>query len=350
MVTQRNNRILELFGIELPVIQAPMAGATTSGMVIEASKAGGLGSLPCALLSVDQVQATLTQIRAATDKPINLNFFTHRDPGRNQAAQLAWQSTLADYYIEQGLDPKTPLPSGGPVPFDEAYCSLVETHRPAVVSFHFGLPNEALYGRVKRTGAKIIAAATTVAEARWLADHGVDAIIAMGLEAGGHRGNFLTDDMAAQVGTLALVPQVVDAVTVPVIAAGGIADPRGVQAAFALGASAVQVGTAYLLTPEANVTAFHRAALLEGRDDATALTNVLTGRPARSIINRLMREVGYLRDVAPAFPSAAGALVPLRAVAEKAGRPDFSGMWAGQAAGLAREMSTADLTRYLAGQ
>ncbi len=345
----QDRRILDLFDIELPIIQAPMAGATTPEMAIAVSEAGGLGSLPCAMLSIEQMKAALEQIRAATRKPLNLNFFTHRDPEPDPAAQMAWRAELARYYVELGLDPAEPVPSSSRAPFNDAYCELVETYRPEVVSFHFGLPEAALLERVRRTGARVIASATTVKEARWLAERGVDAVIAMGYEAGGHRGNFLSDSMTTQVGTMALVPQIADAVPVPVIAAGGIADPRGVRAAFALGASAVQVGTAYLLTPEAKVTAFHREALHSAGEDETALTNLFTGRPARGIVNRLMRELGPISARAPAFPGAGGALVPLRAVTEQAGRADFSNMWAGQAARLARDMSSAALTRYLCG-
>jgi nitronate monooxygenase len=343
----QDNRIVDLFGIELPIIQAPMAGATTPEMVIAASEAGGLGSLPAALLTIEQTKASLDQIRSATSKPINMNFFAHANPAADPVALMAWRTALAPYYVELGLDPAAPVPAAGRAPFDDNYCGLVESYRPEVVSFHFGLPGPELLERVRQTGAKITASATTVAEARWLAEHGVDAIIAMGLEAGGHRGNFLSDDMATQVGTMALVPQIVDAVSVPVIAAGGISDRRGVRAAFVLGASAVQVGTAYLFTPEAKVTAFHREALKSARDDNTAVTNIFTGRPARGIVNRIMREIGPLAKAAPAFPTAGGALAPLRAVTEKESRSDFSNMWAGQAASLAREMSAAELTRYL---
>lgn len=343
----QDRRITELFGIELPIVQAPMAGATTPEMVIAASEAGGLGSLPGALLSVEQMRAAMDHVRAATRKPVNLNFFVHTEAGDEPERHRAWRTALAPYFVELGLDPDAAVPSSARAPFDDTYCRIVEDYRPEVVSFHFGLPKPGLVDRVKRAGAKVIASATTVAEARWLEQHGVDAVIAMGFEAGGHRGSFLTEDMASQVGTMALVPQVADAVSVPVIAAGGIADRRGVRAAFALGASAVQVGTAYLLTPEAKVTAFHRDALKSARDDGSALTNVFTGRPARSLYNRLMRELGPLSRVAPAFPTAGGALLPLRGVTEKQGRADFSSLWSGQAAGLAREMSSAELTRYL---
>lgn len=349
MSSKQDTRVTDLFGIEFPIVQAPMAGATTPEMVIAASEAGGLGSLPGALYSVEQLKAALDQVRAATRKPINLNFFAHTAPAADPAAQMAWRARLARYYVELGLDPADPVPSVGRAPFDEDYCAVVEQYRPPVVSFHFGLPEPALLERVRRTGAKIIASATTAAEARWLSERQVDAVIAMGLEAGGHRGNFLTADMSTQVGTMALVPQIVDAVSVPVIAAGGIGDRRGVRAAFALGAAAVQVGTAYLFTPEARIAAFHRDALRTARDDGTALTNIFTGRPARGILNRIMREVGPLADEAPAFPTAGGALAPLRTMTEKQGCPDFSSLWAGQAAALGREMSTAALTLYLAG-
>jgi len=221
---------------------------------------------------------------------------------------------------------------------------VVEAFRPEVVSFHFGLPEKSLLDRVKATGAKVLSSATTVAEAVWLEQHGCDAIIAMGYEAGGHRGMFLSDDLSSQVGTFALVPQVVDAVKVPVIAAGGIADARGVAAAFMLGASAVQVGTAYLFTPEAKVSPSHHKALRTAKESETAVTNVFTGRPARGILNRVMRELGPMSAKAPAFPLAGGALMPLRAKDEA----DFSNLWAGQAFTLGVELTTAALTRQLA--
>lgn len=349
MIMPDDRRILDLFGIELPIIQAPMAGSTTPEMVIAVSNAGGLGSLPAALLSADQMRDAMELIRAQTNRAINVNFFAHTPPAPNPAAQERWRTRLAPYYVELGLDPAAPVPASNRAPFDDAFCTLVERYRPEIVSFHFGLPEASLLERVRATGAKIISSATTVAEARWLEAKGVDAIIAMGYEAGGHRGMFLTEDLSTQAGTFALVPQVVDAVSVPVIAAGGIADPRGVKAAFALGAAAAQVGTAYLLTPEAKISGFHREALKAATDDNTAVTNLFTGRPARGIMNRIMREIGPVSEDAPAFPTAGGALMPLRAITEKAGRSDFSNMWAGQAAGLAREMSSAELTHYLAG-
>jgi nitronate monooxygenase len=344
-----SNRITQLFGIELPIIQAPMAGVTVPEMVIAVSKAGGLGSMPGAMLSVEHLGAALDQIRAATSKPINVNFFTHKLPQLDPVRIAGWHSKLGRFYEELGLKPGEAVGGSTRNPFDSNYCDLLEKYHPEVVSFHFGLPEPELMERVRGMGAKIVASATTVAEARWLEERGVDAVVAMGLEAGGHRGNFLADDMSTQVGTVALVPQVVDAVELPVIAAGGIADRRGVQAAFALGASAVQIGTAYLFTPEAQLPPFYGSALRDARDDSTSLTNIFTGRPARGIVNRLMRELGPLSSDAPEFPTAGASIAPLRAEAEKQGNPDFISMWAGQGAALARSMPAGVLTRFLAG-
>lgn len=342
-----DRRIQTLFGIALPIIQAPMAGAQGAAMAVAVAEAGGLGSLPGALLSIDAMRAELALIRQRTAKPINLNFFCHRPPAPDATREAAWRARLAPYYAELGIDLAAPVPASNRAPFDAAFCALVEEFRPAVVSFHFGLPAPDLMDRVKATGARVVSSATTADEARWLEDHGADAIIAQGYEAGGHRGIFLTDDVGQQPGLFALLPQVVDAVEVPVIAAGGIADARGIVAAFALGASAVQIGTAYLFTPEATITPMHRAALREAKDDGTALTNLFTGRPARGLVNRLMREVGPLAPEAPAFPTAGGALMPLKGRAEAAGSADFSSLWAGQAASLGREMGAGDLTRTL---
>jgi nitronate monooxygenase len=290
-------------------------------------------------------------VRQRTSKPVNLNFFVHKSPAPDAARDAHWKARLSGYYIEHGLDPAAPTPVAGRAPFDATTCAIVEEFRPEVVSFHFGLPDAALLARVKATGATVISSATTVREAKWLEANGCDAIIAQGYEAGGHRGLFLTDDtnnISSQAGTMALVPQIVDAVRCPVIAAGGITDARGIVAALALGASAVQIGTAYLFCPEANVTALHRQALAAATDDATALTNLFTGRPARGLINRVMREVGPMSSDAPAFPTAGGALVPLKAVAEAQGKGDFTSLWSGQAAALGRAMPAGALTAALA--
>ncbi|PJI40175.1 nitronate monooxygenase [Ferrovibrio sp.] len=348
MTAWPDRRILDLFNIELPILQAPMAGASTPQMAIAVSEAGGLGSQPCAMLNLEQTRAALDLIRQATSKPLNVNFFVHQTPPADATEGRVWRDRLAPYYAEWGLTTEVPPPVAGRAPFDETFCQLMEEYRPEVVSFHFGMPEQTLLDRVKAFGAKVIASATTVEEAVWLEQRGCDAIIAMGLEAGGHRGNFLSMDMSQQVGLFALLPQVVDAVKVPVIAAGGISDARGIVAAMALGASAVQIGTAYLLSPEATITPWHRAALKNSPSDATALTNLFTGRPARGIMNRLMREQGPLSPDAPPFPTAGATLAPLRAKTEGTGNSDFSNMWSGQAVRLAQEMPAGELTRKLA--
>jgi nitronate monooxygenase len=345
-----DRKILDLFGIDIPIVQAPMASSVDAELVIAVSEAGGLGSLPCAMLTPEQARAQLGIIRQRTSRTINVNFFCHRPPRVDAGSEEAWRERLAAYYAELGVDASKPPPSSARAPFDAALCDVVSEFAPEVVSFHFGLPEKSLLKRVSASGAKIIASATTVDEARWLEREGCDAIIAQGFEAGGHRGIFLRpdNDIAGQVGTMALVPLVVDAVKVPVIAAGGIADARGIAAAFALGASAAQIGTAFLLCPEAKVTPVHREALRHAKDSETALTNVMTGRPARGLVNRLIREVGPMSDLAPDFPLAAGALMPLRAKAESKGSGEFSPLWSGQAAALAREAPAGELTRRLA--
>jgi nitronate monooxygenase len=277
-----------------------------------------------------------------------LNFFCHTPVEFTAEAEARWKQRLAGYYREHGLDPAAPVNAANRAPFDAAACAAVEDVKPEVVSFHFGLPEQALLARVKASGCLVIASVTTVKEAVWLEQRGVDVVIAQGAEAGGHRGMFLTEKISEQPGNFALVPQIVDAVKVPVIAAGGIGDGRGIAAAFALGASGVQIGSAYLRCPESKVTAAGRAALAEGRDDSTVITNVMTGRPARGVQNRLMREAGPISPDAPPFPHAATALAPLKAAAEKQGRADFTNLWAGQAIAMGRELPAAELTRDLA--
>ena len=337
-----------LFGTRLPIVQAPMAGVQTSALTIAVSGAGGLGSLPCAMLTADSMRSELEAIRARTNKPFNVNFFCHTPPDPNAAREAAWRAALAPYFTEFGIDASA-IPAGpGRAPFSDAVADVLEPFAPQVVSFHFGLPSPALLARVRGWGSKVIASATTVAEARWLEARGVDAVIVQGVEAGGHRGMFLSDDLTTQVGTFALLPQVVAAVRVPVIASGGIADAAGVRAARALGAAGVQIGTAYLLCPEATTNAPHRAALKSPAAEHTALTNLFTGRPARGIVNRLMRELGPISPLAPEFPLATAAIAPLRAAAERAGSGDFSPLWSGQNARGCREVSAAQLTRELA--
>jgi nitronate monooxygenase len=338
---------MTFFPSRIPLIQAPMASAQGPELAIAVCKAGGLGSLPAAMLTPDRLREQIDAIRRETGAPFNVNFFCHAESAPAPEIEARWRNRLAPYYAEAGVDPSTIAAAPARSPFSEALCAVVEEMRPAVVSFHFGLPSAQLLSRVKAVGALILSSATTVTEARWLEQHGADAIIAQGREAGGHRGMFLSDDIDAQPGLIALLPQVRDAVRLPVVAAGGISDGRGIAAAFALGADAVQIGTAYLLTPEASTSPIHRAALANARDDATRLTNVFTGRPARGLINRFMAEVGPMCPDAPPFPSAGGAAAALRRAAEQRGSGDFSPLWAGEAAALAREEGAEALTRRL---
>lgn len=343
-----NRRLIDLFKTEFPIVLAPMAGVMDAELVIAVAQGGGLGSLPSAMLSPDKAREQVNIIRQRVSAPVNMNFFCHTPVELTAEAEARWKQRLACYYNEHGLDPAAPINAANRAPFDAGFCEVVEELKPEIVSFHFGLPEAALLKRVKAAGCLVISSATTVREAVWLEQHGADAVIAQGAEAGGHRGMFLTDKISEQPGTFALVPQVVDAVKVPVIAAGGIADGRGIAAAFALGAAGVQIGSAYLRCPESKVSAAARAALAEGRDDSTAITNVMTGRPARGVQNRLMREAGPISPDAPPFPHAATALGPLKAAAEKQGRVDFTNLWAGQAIALGREVPAAELTRDLA--
>ncbi len=338
----------KLLGIELPIIQAPMAGVQGSALALAVSNAGALGSLPCALLDPPGISRELAAMKAGTARPYNVNFFCHAPPVVNTGRETVWRSALAPYYEELGADAST-IPAGpGRAPFSADSAGLLNEFKPAVVSFHFGLPAPDLLARARAWGAKILASATTVEEARWLEARGADAIIAQGLEAGGHRGVFLSQDLSTQLGTFALLPQIVRTVRLPVIAAGGIADAKGVAAAMALGAAGVQIGTAYLLCPEAATSAVHRAALKSAAAGHTAVTNVFTGRPARGIVNRLIRELGPMSDIAPAFPSASAAVMPLRAKAESLGSGDFSPLWSGQNVSGCKEIPAAELTRALA--
>lgn len=342
-----DSRFLDLVGVDLPIVQAPMAGASGPGLAEAVVRAGGLGSLPCALLSPEEVESEAARVARHATGPINLNFFCHEVPPAPE--ERAWRRLLEPYYEEYGVSPPAET-ARLRLPFDAAMCAAVEAIRPAVVSFHFGLPGVALLDRVKKAGARILANATTVAEARWLAARGVDAVIAQGWEAGGHIGRFLPADPAAQMGLFALLPQVVDAVELPVVATGGIGDARGIAAALLLGASAVQLGTAYLHCPECEISAAHRAGLCSTDAERTVFTNLLTGGWARGLPNRLMRELGAVREEAPPYPHAASALAPLRTAAERRGEIAFSPAWAGQAARLGRALPAEELTRRLAAE
>ncbi len=350
--------------IKYPIIQAPMAGVQVSALAIAVARAGGLGSLPAAMLSLEQLRSELQALRDAGIACYNVNFFCHTPPdalfdsATLSAQQTAWRSTLQPYYDNFGLTPPDQtIPAREP--FSHAVCDVIAPFKPPVVSFHFGLPSADLVARVKSWGARVLSSATTVAEAQWLAANGADAIIAQGLEAGGHRGIFLTDnpvqDLTTQMGLFSLLPQIVAAVGggkngIPVIAAGGIADAAGVSAARALGASAVQVGSAFLQCDEATTSTIHRAALQGklGYDPRhTALTTLFTGRPARGIVNRAMRDLGALNATAPVFPTSTAMIAPLRSHAESQGLGDFSPLWAGQHAASSQAVPAAQVVASL---
>lgn len=339
--------LTELLGIRFPLIQAPMAGVQDGSLAIAVANAGGLGSLPGAMLDETGLRAELIKISAATASSYNVNFFCHQSLPANTQQEVQWRQALAPYYQELGLAADAITSSASRTPFGAAQAEILAEFAPSVVSFHFGLPDERLMDRVKAQGSRILASATTVAEARWLEARGVDAIIAQGLEAGGHRGHFLSEDLSLQQGTFSLLPQIVGAVSLPVIAAGGIADAKGIRAAMALGASGVQLGTAFLCCHEATTSALHRSALRSDAGSHTALTRLFSGRPARGIVNRLMKELGPLSELAPHFPYASSALAPLRAASELLGFDDFSPLWAGQNRTGCHEMAAADLVYQL---
>ncbi len=343
----QDRRLLDLFSIDHPIVQAPMAGFTSAAMTVAVSEAGGLGSIAGAMATPESLRSELQIVSQGTGRAVSVNFFCHTQPAEDAGREARWRQRLAPYYRELGLP--ADAGAGGPTraPFNAPLCDVVLEFKPKVASFHFGLPDAGLMRRLKAEKIVVISSATTAEEARWLEGHGCDAVIAQGMEAGGHRGMFLVDDIARQAGTMALVPQVVDAVRIPVIAAGGIGDGRGIAAALALGAAGVQMGTAFLLTPESKISALHRTALGQANDNSTTLTNLFTGRPARAIVNRYLKEVGPISTDAPAFPLAAGAAQPLRAAAEAKGSSDFMPLWSGQAPSLAREMPAGELVAKL---
>lgn len=337
-------------GTELPIIQAPMAGVQDSRLAISVSQAGGLGSLPCAMLTIEKMISEIKKIKEATSSPYNLNFFCHTMPNYDVEQQRNWQRTLAPYFKELETEIERSTKGASRLPFSSDIADAIEPFRPEFISFHFGLPEKKLLDQIKSWGTKILSSATTIEEALWLESHGIDGIIAQGVEAGGHRGMFLSDDTSTQMGLSALLPQIINRVSVPVIAAGGIGDSKGVEAALLLGADAVQVGTAYLLCPEATTTALHRTAIKSTRSQHTALTNVFSGRPARGIVNRVMQELGYISTLAPTFPYASVEMSQLRAAAEKQNIDAFSPLWCGQNTLGCQEISAEELTLQLAAQ
>lgn len=340
----------DLLGTELPIIQSPMAGVQGSRLAIAVSQAGGLGSLPCGMLSIEQIESEIRLIRAANCEHYNLNFFCHQNVAYNQERQLVWHKQLKPYFTQYDLQPSLNNSGSSRMPFDHQIADAIEVYTPPFISFHFGLPDDDLLARVKSWGTKIVSSATTVEEALWLEEKGVDAIIAQGLEAGGHRGMFMSDDLTTQMGLFSLLPRIVKRVKVPVIAAGGISDSAGVRSAMELGAVAVQVGTAYLLCDEAQTSSLHREALKSEGASHTALTNVFTGKPARGIVNRVIKELGPISELAPEFPYPSIDMGQLRAAAERQLSHDFTPLWCGQNTMGCQEISAIQLTHMLAGK
>jgi nitronate monooxygenase len=354
-----NALFLNSLGISLPIVQAPMAGIQGGALAAAVANAGGLGSIPCAMLTPKGIVKEIEVFKSAIvnpNAPLNLNFFCHQTPSPSEQEQQAWKRLLAPYFNDFGIDPNTIREGPGRSPFDDAMLAIVQAYRPAVVSFHFGLPDSSLMQAVQSTGALVFSSATTLNEALWLQAREVDAIIAQGLEAGGHRGIFLDADsnissaldLTTQISTLALLAQIVKAVRIPVIAAGGIADALGVKTVLDLGACLAQVGTAYMLCDEATTSQVHRRALASPESQYTALTNLFTGRPARGIVNRVMRELGSINATAPRFPLATSAMAPLRSAAEKQGSGDFSPLWSGQNTSGCKTIGAEQLTKELA--
>ncbi|ROS00230.1 nitronate monooxygenase [Sinobacterium caligoides] len=335
-----------VLGVERPIIQAPMAGVQDSALALAVASAGGLGSLPCGMLSEQALREQLTIIDAQTTRPINLNFFCHRTPAIDEVREARWRALLSPYFLEQGLDAAEIPAVPSRQPFNHRVADIVEAYQPQVVSFHFGLPEPTLLARVKSWGATVLSSATTLQEGLWLQANGADVVIAQGLEAGGHRGMFLSEALTTQQRRSVLLAQLTDKLSIPVIAAGGIADASGVAAVLKQGAIAAQLGTAYLLCPEAKTSALHRAALASAVGE-TAVTNLFTGRPARGIVNRVMEELGAMRDDIPAYPLTSPAITALRQHAEQQGSSDFSPLWCGENRSGCQALAAAELTRSL---
>jgi nitronate monooxygenase len=340
------NALTERLGLDWPIIQAPMAAASTPELAAAVSNAGGLGSLGLGTVSAEAAAEQVSAFSAASNRALNANFFCHDDPGDLTGTGAAMAARLDKYYQAKGIGP-VPAPNAPYPPFGEAHVEILRQHRPAVVSFHFGLPDKPLLDAVKAIGALVLCSATTVAEARALEAQGADAIIAQGTEAGGHRGTFLGADPSSQPGLFALLPQVVSAVSVPVIAAGGIVDGRTIAAAFMLGADAVQIGTAFLRCPEASIPDAYRLALAGASDDSSRITPVFTGKPARALRNRLSEDLSDAEADVVAYPGQLSLTLPLRRDQQAADFGDFYSMWSGQSVALTHPMPAADLMRKL---
>ena len=342
--------MFEQIGVQLPIVQAPMAGVQDAALVIAVCKAGGLGSLPCAMLTPELVESEVARIRAATSNPFNLNFFCHTMPDVTDSALSDWSALFAADYQKYCVDEHSINYGSVRRPFSAEFAEVVTRVKPAVVSFHFGLPSDELLAAVRESGALIFSSATTAAEAIWLEEQGVDAIIAQGVEAGGHRGIFLTDDLTSQLPTKQLLKEIVERVEVPVIAAGGVGSAQNVKELIDLGGSAVQVGTSFLLCDEAKTSQLHREALAASTSPNTVITNVFSGRPARGIVNGMVEKLGAWNRLAPSFPYATPASAPLRLAAEAKSCADYTPLWSGTNTAGCKAISAELLTRELASE
>jgi nitronate monooxygenase len=341
-----DKRAIDLLEIEHPLIQAPMAGPTNPQIVAAVSEAGGLGGLGASGKSLDDLRVAIREIKSLTDRPFNVNLFNRSTEVYDSEARSGprLKELLQSYHSEMGLGPvPDPIPLYGPA--DKQLEVLIDERVP-VVSFHFGVDAQTV-ATAKEAGAKVLCSATTVSEAILLEALGVDAIIAQGAEAGGHRGTFQGDYRQALVGAVALVPRVVDAVSVPVIAAGGIMDSRGIVACLALGASAVQMGTAFLGCPEATVAPVWRDALEGAEAESTVVTEVLSGKPARGLHNRYIEELEAIDEPLLPYPTQFAVARELRKEAASRGEASFVAMWAGQGVGLFRRQPAAELVKQL---
>ncbi len=337
--------LTDLFGNEHPIIQAPMAGSTTVELVAAVSNAGGIGSMGYSKTSTEQIRDDVEKIRKLTDKPFNLNFFAHDTPVNKPDVIESTRERLKPFYSEVGLKEIPQNVSKPLLTFTEERLELLLEIKPLLVSFHFGLPGFDAIKSLKKAGSRILCSATTTAEAIALEQSGVDIVVAQGWEAGGHRGSFDVNHEDHGVGTLALVPQIVDAVKIPVVAAGGIADGRGIAAAFMLGACGVQMGTAFLSCPEVNVSDAHLEAIRISRDDDTRLTKAFSGRPARARQNNYIESMAAHRLPLPDFPTMYTLSDPLREASNDT--LDYRFLLYGQAAALNREMPAAELVQTL---
>jgi nitronate monooxygenase len=339
-----DHRLNELFGIEHPILQAPMAGASTPALVAAVSNGGGLGSLGAAMMTPDDIRAAIREVRRLTDRPFNINLFAYTPADLDPVRVAKMRERLAPYYAAAGAEvPDVPVPKSN---FDAQFAVVLDERVP-VFSFTFGMPPSQLIAAAQQNGTTVVGTATTVAEAQALQAAGVDAVVAQGAEAGGHRGTFMGSFEDAMVGTMALVPQMVSAVSLPVIAAGGIMDGRGIVAALALGAAGAALGSAFLACPESGIHPAHRAALLKADETMTTVTRTLTGRPVRSLRNRLTAELTPHLDEIPPYPQQIPLARTLAAAAAKAGNYEFLPMLTGQGLRLMREEPAAALFAQL---